>query len=103
WPAADLGVAELELDPLPAADPDADPATGEFALAADDEPAPGEAEPDPPALPLTAPAPGTAADEAAPESVGAAAPASPEAYPPPGAAALASPARFWLWTLRAAR
>ena len=41
-----------------------------------------------------------------PESAGAAeAPASPEEYPPPAAAvpAPACPARFWLWTLRAAR
>jgi hypothetical protein len=101
------GVFDLAAEPEPDADPEAEAAAGVLVLAAGDEPAAGE-ELDPPddtpALPPTDPAPGAAADPPDPESAGAAeAPASPAAYPPPGAAAPACPARFWLWTLRAAR
>src|SRR2546430_767240 len=88
--------------------PDARPA-GEPDRAAAGDPATGAAEPAPPpeepALPPAEAAPGTAADAAAPESAGAAeAPVSPDGYPPPEAPeAPPCPARFWLWTFRAAR
>jgi hypothetical protein len=93
--------------PDPPEDPAADLAAGwaaaELDLAAEFEPAAGEA-----AEPLEdAPAPGeepATSEVAAPASAGAAeAPASPPEYPPPPGAAALVPAWFWLWTLRAAR
>src|SRR5437868_1495036 len=110
WPAADLAAGVFDLAAEPGADPEAEAAAGVLDRAAEADPAAGdELDPpdDRPALPPAEAAPGTAAGEAAdPESAGAAeAPASPDEYPPPAAAppAPACPARFWLWTLRAAR